>query len=167
MRPLQPVQVAALHDIIRQIYLSSEPYPPMRGVGFLGVSYEPTWIAASPGLLVADRVPGFDGFRVLRDGDVIIKILDIPESAMQDSLDLRTVVQKLGPGQSMRLELLRDGRTLNVTVQLELRPRDLPDFGVAGSAWLNGRERKAEKFWDQNFSFLDHDAATTEAASTS
>ncbi len=65
LQPLLPVQADALHDIVRQVYLSSEPYPPLPREGFLGVSYEATRIGDTPGLLVAQRIPGFEGFRIL------------------------------------------------------------------------------------------------------
>jgi hypothetical protein len=163
-RPLLPEQVGALHDIVRQVFLSSDPYRPLPDVGFLGVTYEPTWLNDHAGLIVADRLPGFDGFRALRNGDVIVKLLDLPDSAPQNALDLKSLAQTIGPGHPIHLQVIRNGRSVNVSVLLEPRPLDLHDGQVTGSSWLFSRLRRAGMYWDSNFSVLDQDSATTEAS---
>jgi hypothetical protein len=168
-RPLLPMQISALHEIVSQVFLASEPYKPMRGIAFLGVSRSMSRMDTEDdpdGVVVADRVLGFDAYRQLRNGDVIVKLLDNPEIPMHTFAQLHDTVRALGPGRTLRFEVLRDGRPVVVSVLLQARPLELPDSGDPAE-WIKARAEKAEKYWESNFSLLDRDAATTDATAGS
>ena len=166
-RPLLPVQLASLHDIVGHVYLTAEPYKPLRNVGFMGLSWQPEKSGAISPPVVADRIQGFDAYRALRNGDVILKLLDNPDSPLLNSRQITEIVRVLGPGRTLRFQVLRSGRLVDVSVRLQARPLDLPDFAEEVNEWLRPRAEKADKYWQANFSLLDRDAATTDAASAS
>jgi hypothetical protein len=167
-RPLLPVQIASLRDVVRQVYLASEPYKPMRDVAFLGLSWQGAEFRDSGdvGVVVADRIPGFDAYRCLRNGDVIVKLLDNPDAPLHNPSQLRDTVRVLGPGRILRFEVLRDGRPVVVSVLLQARPLELPDLSDPRE-WIKERADRADKYWESNFSVLDRDVAATDAAAAS
>lgn len=68
-------------------------------------------------------------------GDVIVKVDGFPAHDPDAVMD--TLVGKQ-PGQSVKLQLLRNGERLNVTVQLATRPANLPGRGNNVPAMLSG-----------------------------
>lgn len=82
-------------------------------------------LSRSDGALVQDVTPGSPGARVgLRPYDVIVS-LDGQPVRTQDRLT-REIAERQ-PGSSARLEYVRDGRTVAVTVKLAERPRQVAD----------------------------------------
>src|SRR5579862_2407708 len=83
--PLLPSQITALHDVVKQVYLSGENEKVGSG-GFMGIRWPTQEILAlnndpdyPDGLPVEDRIPGFPGYRFLHDGDLITGVENHPE----------------------------------------------------------------------------------------
>jgi hypothetical protein len=162
-RPLLPVQVDTLHDVVRQVYLTAEPYRATPRTGFLGLYWPLAQAIADPrGVVVVDRIPGFDVYRRLRAGDVIVKFDDLPDYPLHGSADLSNIVQKFSAGDKLLFDVLRDGRVVSISVLLQAHPDDIPQNP---EPWLGRRALKADQYWEKNFYLLDHDVATTEASS--
>jgi hypothetical protein len=170
MRPLPPGVAQAMHDIVTHVYLSGEISPGPKPSGFMGIGMVRDDQSVYPdddqgdtqlplGVIVDMRLPGFDAYRVLRDGD-IITMLSTDESgpiAVHSSLNICGAVAQLSPGEHVRLKVLRNGRRIDVTLVLNQRPIELPlDALVEPEAYRNDRQKKAEKYWNDQFaSVLD------------
>lgn len=148
-RPLRPSQISELHDIVTHVYLASEPYDTLPG-GFLGVSW-PNGMAEvweePAGLVVAERLKGFVAYRYLRDGDVVVAIVEFPQRAFTSSTELSSALREIGGGNRATLMVLRRGRILRVPLQLDFRPNWPAD--VENTRML--RENAAEAYWDKTF----------------
>ena len=86
-------------------------------------------LSSSEGALVQDVTPGSPGARAgIRTYDVIVSVDGKPIESNDALIQLIAARQ---PGSSAALQVLRDGRTLNLTVKLAERPqRDRPDPGL-------------------------------------
>ncbi|HXE55966.1 MAG TPA: hypothetical protein VN541_23270, partial [Tepidisphaeraceae bacterium] len=82
-RPLAPSQASALRRIVEEVYLAGEPYEKDDTHGFLGILMDTAALSVrdlagtnepmeTPGVVVADRIPGFCASRTLLDGDMIL-----------------------------------------------------------------------------------------------
>ncbi|MCS7034763.1 MAG: hypothetical protein NZ561_12340, partial [Phycisphaerae bacterium] len=76
-----PAQQAALAEIVRHVYLATEPYPPAPGDdrSFIGLSgWRLLDTGRYTGVTFERRLPGFDAYRALEDGDVILGVEELP-----------------------------------------------------------------------------------------
>ncbi|HEX4810203.1 MAG TPA: Do family serine endopeptidase [Bryobacteraceae bacterium] len=105
--------------------------------GYIGVTLEPLNSALAQqfgapntnGAVVTDVAPGQPGAKAgLQSGDVITAI---DGSKVQDSTDLTMKVTEHAPGQSVTLDVLRNGKPMKVNVTLGLRPTEV-DFAQRG-----------------------------------
>jgi len=151
-RPLAPSQMVALHDIVVHLYLSGEPYASDASSGFLGLWWPDAELLAPPrlGVPVEQRVPGFAGFQMLREGDLILGVLIWPDAPLQQLPNLVTpsysvltrAIQAAGANQDIVLEVLRQGQRIRIPVHLRPRPT-LPDV----TQW----EKLGEDYWQAQF----------------
>ena len=110
---------------------------------YLGVSTQALWpqlaeeldIPAERGALIADVVPGgpaddagleggddrlnFQGARIDTGGDVIVAV---DGQRLQHDSDLAELVSRQRPGETVTLEVIRDGEAREIEVELEPRP---------------------------------------------
>jgi len=100
--------------------------------GWLGVSIQDITPALRETLGLADTVKGALVGEVMSDtpaGEAGIEVGDVVVGmdgrAVSDANDLRNRVATVRPGKNVRLELLRDGDALTVTVTVGERPSDL------------------------------------------
>lgn len=156
--PLKPPQAIALRQIITQVYLSGDPYEPSPDAGFLGIELRTTVVtlggendpdSAQGGVVVVRRMPGFCGARMLRDGDVILGIVERPRVQFTTTDDFRAVVRDTGPGQTIHFQVLRLGRIIRVPITLDVRPADTGIMGL--EELLQRRGEAADEYWQKNF----------------
>ncbi len=79
--------------------------------------------AAQAGLRGADTTLTINGLPVLSGGDVITAIDGQPVNSFDDLLIY--VALQTGPGQKVKLTILRNGKTQEISVRLEKRPDSL------------------------------------------
>jgi serine protease Do len=96
--------------------------------GFIGVTLEPVnadlaqqfGLSNTNGAIVTDVTPGQPGAKAgLKSGDVITAI---DGQKVTDSTDLTMKVTEHAPGQTVALDVIRDGKPMKVNVTLGLRP---------------------------------------------
>ena len=73
---------------------------------------------------VVERIPGFCGYRMFRQGDVIVKLLDMPQVDLHNRQLFMTTIHALQAGQALRVSVLRNGEKTDVTIVLDPRPLD-------------------------------------------
>jgi hypothetical protein len=167
--PLAPAQASVLHDVVTHVFLASEAYetyrdPPM---GFLGVMLDSpdggvqnSVRRMGAGVYVFDCMPGFAGFRWLRPGDIVGGVVsDGKVRPFLERTDLQTEVSTTLPGKVLRLQVLRQGRTFEVTVRVDARPQAAPAMMTAESVqkfqeWRNQRYEAAEAYWTRTFASI-------------
>lgn len=162
-QPLAPSQLAALKPIVQEIYLAGEPYKQNTMMGFLGILMDESALAArdlqqpndtgqTPGVVVADRFPGFCASRSLHDGDVILGTTN-PAQAFNSSTDLKTAITGLEPGTIVHLQVLRHGQVVDVPLTLDCKPADVDSTDTAES-FRRERAEKFDQYWREAFAPL-------------
>jgi serine protease Do len=91
--------------------------------GVLVQEVQPRSPAASAGIKGGDTQATIDGTRISLGGDVITGIDGRKVTSMDDVVE---AVNERKPGQSVKLELRRDGKSETVTVKLGQRPERAP-----------------------------------------
>jgi hypothetical protein len=153
-----PSQRSALSEIVRHVYLATEPYPTTpEPVAFLGLSngsggqWRLVPVGEDVGLTFERRLLGFDAYRALEDGDVILGVEELPELRMEGQRPLDAVRHKFRPGTIIHLIVLRDDRI--VRAELRLSPTPLWQ-SVPGLEELSRREMMADEYWNREFAPL-------------
>ncbi|MGD1277160.1 MAG: hypothetical protein ABR964_08055 [Tepidisphaeraceae bacterium] len=161
LRPLWPNQLSALRDIVRQLYLAPQPPGPddPPSPGFLGIFW-PLGPAVSPqGLMVGRRIPGFVAYRMLRSGDVIVKILDQPDLPLTQPGQFTHAVQSRHAGRILPLAVLRSGRIIHLFIVLDPLP---PGLGLDVENWMGARDKEADEYWNAHFAALEPGSAASQ-----
>jgi hypothetical protein len=167
-QPLAPSQAGSLREVVTQVYLAGQSYAPAAvRQGFLGVMLLPLgprgWAPADaaddafmPGVLVGERLPGFCGFRALRLGDVVTGVRsagNLIKTETQQSL--QNAIASTPPGEAISLELLRQGRTIEVSVKVDVRPLAAEDRNPAViNEFAARRQALADDYWQTHFAAL-------------
>lgn len=160
-RPLMPSQAVALREIVGHVYLSGEEYDSSSRRGFLGVTFATVTIRTEDageeaviglrrpeGVVILTRLPGFAGARVLFDGDVVLNIAERPVAAL-DADAFMDIIGQFTAGETVRLEVLRQGQVVRVPVTLDSRPDDAAQHLIEG--FRNRRKDKLDSYWDASF----------------
>ncbi len=157
---LAPTQSTVLRQIVTQVYLAGTEYLSDARMGFLGVHVQSAAVTfgenpdTHQGMFVTDRMPGFVGARMLRDGDMIISILERPDAPLAMSRGFSTAVTSLGAGTVAHFQVLREGQIIWVPITLDARPLvDEHDI----SQMLTDRQMDADAYWDTHFATLVDD----------
>lgn len=164
-RPLAPAQAMVLRQIVTQVYLSGQGYESIPATGFLGVRMEQIHVgynavpqgAAAPGfaVIITERMAGFAGARMLRDGDIILGIVERPGLTITDTMNFSQAVREMGAGAVIHFQLLRDGQVKTVGVKLDPRPQAADPFGVTQMEDLLARRKSsADEYWRSHFAAL-------------
>ncbi len=173
-QPVNPAQVAALRDIVTQVYLTEEPYTGTNGeqtnaLGktgpfFLGVHWEQLdEDPARLGVPVDERLPGFPSFRFLRKGDMIegcfidpaAPLLQLPNMETHNRTALINAIGSAPGAQNIVLQVLRNGESIKVSVTMAPRPAVANGNNFTAMSTLNSiRIDKADAYWEQNFAPL-------------
>lgn len=176
-QPMLPSQAAELRDIVTQVFLQGRPYASDVRQGFLGVRLGQVNIAVRDpqppgppnenelrfpdtstvyGVVILERMPGFAGARSLQDGDVVLGIVE-RGIQFQSPEELRAAIVFFGAGQTVHVQVLRQGRVIKVPLTLDARPADA-DFNPGGpppmEKLLDDRDQAANEYWEQAFAPL-------------
>lgn len=152
---LQPSQLAVLRDIVLHVFLSGEKYPGQEQGAFMGIRFDPA--PPQPGVVIFERFPGFDAYRQLRDGDVIVQFGD-DQRVMSNMVEFTQTIRGLPPGEVVRFHVLRQGRAVPVAVRLHPRPQAADDE-MKIRQLENERRLLAERYWQEHFAPLLQDGA--------
>jgi hypothetical protein len=177
-RPVAPSQAAALRDLVAHVYLSDEPYAGEPRAGFLGLLiptldsvdvrraeqpevFEITdnaqngGIRALPstGVPIEYRIPGFCAFRALREGDIVLGIVKPTLRRLRDWSELSMSVRSFRAGETLTLEVVRQGVVTTVPVTLDARPL-VPAESIWQDEILPAREAAAQAYWNEHFARL-------------
>jgi hypothetical protein len=163
-RPLVPAQASVLRQIVTQVFLSGEHYEGDPAAGFLGIRMEQTAVSfrdpalpdapvTNAGVVIVERMPGFAGARMLRDGDVILAILDRPDAPLRDPQDFALAVKDMGAGATVHFQVLRRGQVIRAAVKLDVRPLEA-NQGFGMNDLLERRRLRADEFWAGHFALL-------------
>jgi hypothetical protein len=150
------------------VVMQNLPDPPDGGfLGvFLGGDDDLDAIQPNIGVTVQLRIPGYVGYRMLCDGDVIDSILvpgvDSAPRLLAARDSLHKAVSQLRPGSVAVLGVLRGGRHLQVTLVLDRKDAELNRAGnIVGlpgvPEFIQERLEKAQAAWDQQFAPLVDD----------
>jgi hypothetical protein len=72
-----------------------------------------------PAMLISRTRPGFPGFAILRPGDLVVGVNGESFADDLDQTDFINAIQKYQVGETMRLDVLRDGQRLEVPIKLD------------------------------------------------
>src|SRR4029434_8333882 len=98
------------------------------------------------GVLIKETWAGFAGVRFLRVGDVVVGTNGDQPTRAPTVQELRAAVQATPPGQTLELQVLRQGRIMEIPVNVSPRPpwaEDEPSTRLMQSR----RVRRAEIYW--------------------
>jgi S1-C subfamily serine protease len=147
-----------MSQIVMHVYLSEAAYQPLPR-GFLGVRMptEEAGREADPKvqIVIESRLPGFDAYRKLRNGD---GILDVEERPLRQPPDRSDFIDKVGAmraGSEIHLKVLREGKVIRIAVRTGAFPAEI-DAMTAGSAdqFNDRRKAAAEKYVKEEFGAL-------------
>lgn len=160
-RPVQASQAAVLYDIVTHVYMAGEPYPVNDTLGgFLGLRNMNDW-DAPPGVMITTRIPGFPAYRMLREGDVIVGIDELPDTAITNSREFVDVLRQVPAGATVTLRVLRGGDVQKVAVRLDPRPAAANNLGDAMALLESTRQTKADEYWARAFAPLVEDQSVS------
>ena len=152
--PLASEQAMALPQIVMHVYLTGETFDVYPESGFLGIKMGLP--ESDDGVVVRFRMPGFVGERMLRDGDLILGLMDQPSPQFRKNDDLSTAMASFKAGDTVRLQVLRQGKVLRVTARLDPRPVEAQP-GTTNEiidGFIGSRRRMAEQYWVEHFADL-------------
>jgi hypothetical protein len=167
-RPIAPAQAAVLRDIVVHVFLSGEPYEKNAGIGFLGVSLDDVHQpiagpvnddADAPGrtadaVLVTNTHPGFSGHRYLRTDDIVVGVLGVDLLMTVRHQDLRDLVKRTLPGETITLQVVRQGKPRRIPVKPDAQPVVAEQPRDIIEQFVNERMGKADEYWQKNFAPL-------------
>jgi hypothetical protein len=162
-RPMLPSQLAVLREIVTHAYLASEKYPAAPEGGFMGVQLAEAAADVGPvadgevlvgGLrpTIVERVKGFEGYRSLENGDVVLGIVETPHVPIRGAAALSGVIRQFSAGTTVHLRILRQGKLVVAPVTLNARPLELETaFGGDVDRFRTPRENRATAYWEKEF----------------
>jgi hypothetical protein len=168
-QPIKPAQVAALHDIVIQAFLSNDPYEtvkdtdPTQAPYFIGLLWQNSFLGeedARLGVMVDQRLPGFPSYRYLRSGDMIlgvfidptVSLLQFPNRPTHTHKDLTDAIGSNRSVQDIVLLVLRDGEQIRVPLKMAPRPAmALAEMPGEEHPFLADRAHRADAYWEENF----------------
>jgi hypothetical protein len=157
-RPLEQQTVRLMKEIVTHVYLAEDEYD-KEARGFLGISMPQQGdFEDRMQVIVESRMPGFGGFAALRDGDVILDVLEqappLPRPLNRDVFI--DTIKAMRPERMVKLKVLRQGVMRMVEVRVSARPagKDRGDgqaYEKSVQELVYRRTVEAEKFWNDTF----------------
>jgi len=153
---------------------------PVKQPNNFNLSEIPDFTAESfSGVVIARRLPGFPAYRTLRDGDIVTRLVDTKQDFATDPTIERkqedrlvellsgatptrlfiNAMTRFKSGDAVRLDILRNGRSMTVRVELAARPAVADQIGAVED-WVQERADQADKYWDSNFGSIMKDDPT-------
>jgi len=114
-------------------------------------------LAHSTPVVVDERIPGFPAYEFLQPGDVILQFTDWPAVQLRVPDDFILIARRLSAGDTLRLTVRREGRPIVITMKFDYFPGEVTPTNI--DAWIQDRARKAEGYWNSEFSAVDPAAA--------
>ncbi|HEY1685553.1 MAG TPA: PDZ domain-containing protein [Tepidisphaeraceae bacterium] len=156
--PLSPEQIASLHEIVMQVILADAAHQAdaTSQRGFLGASPMVQQITGPDNkprmaILITQRIPGFDAYRLLRNGDIILSIDGDPNTT-RDIQTFMATIQTHAPGQQLRLQVLRDQQKIDITLELTARPMSADNLQPLDL--FQTQQDRVEQYWRSNFASI-------------
>jgi hypothetical protein len=154
-RPLEEQMRAVIKEIVTHVYLAEDEYD-KEGRGFLGISMPKAADEDRMQVIVEGRMAGFGGYATLRDGDVILDIVDQPLPQPLDRDVFIDVIKSMDPGRQVRLKILRQGAVRLVPVKISARPAEKSAVNAMAyeqrvAELLYKRSEEAEGYWKDRF----------------
>lgn len=155
--------IEELRDVVGHVFLTGETYD-KEEAGFLGVTMSLSDFAGEPGgqrpdIVIDARMPGFEGYRALQDGDAILDVEEasLPQPARR--MHFIETIKAFKPGQRLTLKVLRQGQVLRVPVTLGPRPAERSDeielaYEARVKALRDRRDQLATEYWRREFAPL-------------
>jgi hypothetical protein len=157
-RPLLPAQALALREIVMHAFLAADIYPGDRDTGFLGVQLGNVMLEGeeegeSEGVLITGRIVGFCGYRMLRTGDVILRLMEHPNVPLRSHQHLADMIRTFPAGETVQVEVLRQGQIVRLPIRLDARPLELDEAAnLDNFQWR--RDDRFEEYWQRTFAPL-------------
>jgi hypothetical protein len=164
-RPLGPGQAIVLREIVTHVYLSVEQGEPAAGeAGFLGVLPATSAIQIAPapgaqpldgrqvGVAVLARLPGFCGYRMLEDEDVILRMTSDKVFDFNDPEEFRRIIGQQRAGETFTMDVLRRGKVIRVPITLDRKPAWAGQMSPDEADRM--LRRRAAEYWDPTFAPL-------------
>ena len=168
-KAIAPAQSTVLHDIVCHVFLTGEDYEKLPN-GFMGVILLPVLQPpAAPrdeaadearvefrgrtGVRIAQRVPGFCGFRYLQEDDLVIAVMATDVVRITEVQELMALVRGTAPGETISLQLIRQGKSMRVAFKLDAKPAETIAQNQV-EEFRNPRLSKAEEYWQKVFAPL-------------
>jgi hypothetical protein len=154
-RPLTPGQISLLRQAVRHIYITGVHYPVApNDLPFLGLSWESPntsdeWKEMG-GVPVTRRIPGFSAYQMLREGDIIRGIEELPGIPLASTKDVGEAVSAFKAGQSIHLQIIRNGKVMTVEVLLRNKPLEI-SLQTRLDDWVDQQTAAADQYWDNFF----------------
>jgi hypothetical protein len=154
-RPLEEQMKSAIKEIVTHVYLAEDEYE-KEARGFLGISMPKTADEDRMQVIIESRMAGFGGFATLRDGDVVLDIVDQPLPQPLDREVFIDVIKTMEPGRNVRLKVLRQGAVRIVPVKISARPAERAAVNAMAyeqrvAELLYKRSEEAEGYWKDRF----------------
>ena len=106
----------------------------------------------SVGIIVAARVPGFCGYRMLEDGDVVLRLTSDRPYDFHNPAEFSSTVARQRAGDTVTFDVLRRGKLLHVPITLDRKPAWADPLLISEA--MIARQRRAADYWDQAFAPL-------------
>lgn len=164
-KPLTASQAAGLREVVVHVFLTGEPYA-QEPMGFMGVRLadfhqrtvsvvqpDPGDAApamAGPCVIIAERKPGFCAYQALQDNDLVLGVIGADVEPIQTLIDLQQRVKQTTPGESITLQVIRNGKPIRVTFPVSGRPAQLQEDPALVEFTRNRREL-AQQYWEKHF----------------
>lgn len=162
--PLSPGQNSALREIVTHVFISSADYQLEReDAPFVGLSWTRSDMVPAQGVIVERRVPGFSAYRMLRDGDVIVGIKELPGVQFDNQQLFIASIRSFRSGQTVHFEVQRAGKTIRVPIELKQKPFALRLEGASLDTWIEDMQLQADAYWEKHFAPATNPAITTGA----
>jgi hypothetical protein len=96
------------------------------------------------------RIPGFSAYQVLREGDILQGVKEVPGVELHSTKDVGVTVSSFPAGQTITLLILREGKPMSVKVLLRNKPLAIvPDGNL--DPWLDEQTMAADQYWHNFF----------------
>jgi hypothetical protein len=163
-------QEDVLHEIVNQVFLSTESYEydPLRG--FMGVIFDVDQqdeVSPYEGVEIRHVIPGLCASKYLEEGDIILSMqIEKEIHPLRHALEMKGIVASLPAGQNVMLAVLRRGRMTSVEIVLGGTPVELNPTDPQAIRFQAERQTEADASWDEHFEPLFSPAPTTRVSTS-
>ena len=165
---LSTMQISLLRDIVQHVYLTEIHQFKGNGIGFIGIPRPADFQDAA---VIPERIIGYDGYRVLRDGDTIVG-MQLQRNAnrqmqtVKSFVELQEFMKMTRPGDWLIVRIIRNGQPMEATLHLAGRDEANGRPAIAGMTNQNPYLQEAQMYWRDSFQ-PSLNAATTRPAGES